>query len=84
MKFKLPDFIDVVLNAGDQRNPHGATIGQSLPNWGPVADAGRAHGGDDQPLHRRGQPRRQLEEQMSSLFCKATDGLRVHRPQAGG
>jgi hypothetical protein len=40
VQFKLPDFIDVVLNAGDQRSPHGATIGQSLPNWGPVAAAG--------------------------------------------
>ena len=40
MQFKLPDFIDVVLNAGDQRKPIGATIGQSLPNWGPVAAAG--------------------------------------------
>ena len=40
VQFKVPDFIDVVLNAGDQRPAHGATIGQSLPNWGPVAEAG--------------------------------------------
>lgn len=38
--FELPDFIDVVLNAGDARSAHGATIGQSLPNWGPVAESG--------------------------------------------
>ncbi len=38
--FDLPDFIDIVLNAGDARSAHGATIGQSLPNWGPVADSG--------------------------------------------
>jgi hypothetical protein len=38
--FELPDFIDIVLNAGDARSAHGATIGQSLPNWGPVAESG--------------------------------------------
>jgi len=40
VKFKVPDFIDVVDNAGDQRNALSATIGQSLPNWGPVAESG--------------------------------------------
>jgi hypothetical protein len=39
--FHLPDFIDIVLNAGDDRSPLGGTIGQSLPNWGPVANEGR-------------------------------------------
>ncbi|HVK85135.1 MAG TPA: hypothetical protein VM513_13555 [Kofleriaceae bacterium] len=39
--FHLPDFIDIVVNAGDDRTPLGATIGQSLPNWGPVANEGR-------------------------------------------
>ncbi len=38
--FSLPEFIDVVLNAGDSRDDLGATVGQSLPNWGPVAEAG--------------------------------------------
>ncbi|HUS33222.1 MAG TPA: hypothetical protein VMZ53_32190 [Kofleriaceae bacterium] len=37
----LPDFIDIVVNAADDRDPLGATIGQSLPNWGPVANEGR-------------------------------------------
>jgi hypothetical protein len=41
VSFHLPDFIDIVLNAGDDRTPLGATIGQSLPNWGPVANEGR-------------------------------------------
>lgn len=40
VKFHLPDFIDIVLNAGDSRSAVGATIGQSLPNWGPVAEKG--------------------------------------------
>jgi len=39
--FHLPDFIDIVINAGNDRDPIGATIGESLPNWGPVADQGR-------------------------------------------
>ncbi len=37
----MPDFIEIVLNAGDSRDPSGATIGQSLPNWGKVAKEGR-------------------------------------------
>lgn len=41
VSFHLPDFIDIVVNAGDDRDPFGATIGQSLPNWGAVSDEGR-------------------------------------------
>jgi hypothetical protein len=41
VNFHLPDFIDIVVNAGDDRNPLGATIGQSLPNVGPVAKESR-------------------------------------------
>lgn len=41
VSFHLPDFIDIIANAGDDRDPFGATIGQSLPNWGPVANEGR-------------------------------------------
>ena len=41
VSFKLPDFVDIALNAGDSRPPSGATIGQSLPNFGPVANEGR-------------------------------------------
>ncbi|MBU1221147.1 hypothetical protein KKF97_15185 [Myxococcota bacterium] len=40
VKLHLPDFIDIVTNAGNDRSPFGGTIGQSLPNWGPVAKAG--------------------------------------------
>ncbi|ACL66496.1 conserved hypothetical protein [Anaeromyxobacter dehalogenans 2CP-1] len=39
--FHLPDFIAIALNAGDARAPRGATVGQSLPNWGKVANEGR-------------------------------------------
>jgi hypothetical protein len=41
VSFQMPDFIDIVTNAGNDRSPSGATIGQSLPNWGPVANEGR-------------------------------------------
>ncbi|MFO0684394.1 MAG: hypothetical protein U0234_20240 [Sandaracinus sp.] len=41
VQFQLPDFIQIVVNAGDDRDAFGATIGQSLPNWGPVTDEGR-------------------------------------------
>jgi hypothetical protein len=41
VSFHLPDFIEIVTNAGDDRDAIGATIGQSLPNWGPVAEQGR-------------------------------------------
>ena len=41
VSFHLPDFIDIVLNAGDDRGALGGTIGQSLPNWGPVSASGR-------------------------------------------
>lgn len=39
--FEMPEFIDIVLNAGDSRKSLLATVGQSLPNWGPVAEEGR-------------------------------------------
>ena len=71
VKFKLPDFIDVVLNSGDQRNAHGATIGQSLPNWGKVAEKGgrtvvMAN------LYTDADSQVALKEQMAALFCPAT------------
>ena len=36
VQFHLPEFIHIVLNAGDSRNGLGAAVGQSLPNFGPV------------------------------------------------
>lgn len=42
VSFRLPDAIDIVLNAGDDRSPIGGTAGQSLPNLGPVKDEGRS------------------------------------------
>jgi hypothetical protein len=39
--FHLPDFIDIILNAGDDRFGLGIVTGQSLPNWGKVAEESR-------------------------------------------
>lgn len=39
--FHLPEFIDIVTNGGDDRSPLSGTIGQSLPNFGPVARESR-------------------------------------------
>ncbi len=69
--FQLPDFVDIVVNAGDSRSAMGATMGQSLPNWGPVAESGgrtvamtNLYTDDDSIAA--------WLEQVSSLYCKAT------------
>jgi hypothetical protein len=41
VSFHLPDFIDIVFNAGDDRQAVGAVAGESLPNWGKVEEEGR-------------------------------------------
>ncbi|MEA2192506.1 MAG: hypothetical protein QOI73_2627 [Solirubrobacteraceae bacterium] len=41
VRFHLPDFIDIVMNTGDDRFAFGITTGQSLPNWGKVAEESR-------------------------------------------
>ncbi len=69
--FTLPDFIDIVLNAGDARAALGATIGQSLPNWGPVAEAGGRTVAMTN-LYTDPDSEAMLVEQSRSLLCKAT------------
>ena len=80
VNFKIPDFIDVVLNAGDQRNAHGATIGQSLPNWGAVAEKGGRTVAMTN-LYTDADSRTQQAAQMSSLFCKATNAQATTTPR---
>jgi len=77
VEFKIPDFVDIVLNAGDSRKAFGATIGQSLPNFGPVAN-----GDAKTPPHGRTVAMTNFytdpdsiastEEQARALFCKDT------------
>jgi hypothetical protein len=72
--FKLPDFIDVVLNAGDQRKPTGATVGESLPNWGPVAAAG-GRTVTMTNLYTDPDSLARSAALQSAVFCKASDAL---------
>ncbi len=72
VSFHLPDFIDIIVNAGDSRSATGGTIGQSLPNWGPVANEGRGRtvamtnlGTDLDSIAAR-------EQATKSLLCAAT------------
>jgi hypothetical protein len=80
VKFKIPDFIDVVINAGDQRSPSGATVGQSLPNWGQTA----AKGGRTVAmtnLYTDADSQATQARLMSSMFCKATNAIANTSPR---
>lgn len=70
--FHLPDFVDIVLNAGDSRSAHGATIGQSLPNWGPVANEGRGRTVAMTGFYTDADSRADQEAQAKSMFCAET------------
>lgn len=72
VKFKVPDFIDVVLNAGDQRSPEGGTIGQSLPNWGPVAESG-GRTVSMSNLFNDADSNHSAAVTMSAVFCRNTN-----------
>ena len=69
--FALPDFIDIVLNAGDSRPALGATIGQSLPNWGPVAESGGRTVAMTN-LYTDPDSEAALMEQARAVLCKST------------
>jgi hypothetical protein len=66
----LPDFIQIVLNAGDARSPMGATIGQSLPNWGKVAEEGRGRTVVMSNLYTDPDSKAILKERATSLLSK--------------
>ncbi len=68
--FKLPDFADIALNAGDSRKASGATIGQSLPNFGPVANGGRGRTVAMTNFYTDPDSIATAKEQGASLFCK--------------
>lgn len=72
VSFKLPDFVDIVLNAGDSRKAFGATIGQSLPNFGPVANEGRGRTVAMTNFYTDPDSIATAKEQGESLFCKDT------------
>jgi hypothetical protein len=70
--FHLPDFIDVVLNAGDSRAALGATIGESLPNWGPVANEGRGRTVAMTNFYTDPDSRAAGAERASAILCKSS------------
>lgn len=72
VSFHLPDFIQIVLNSGEARSPLGATVGQSLPNWGPVANEGRGRTVAMSNIGTDPDSRAQWQQQTASLLCKAT------------
>jgi hypothetical protein len=78
--FHLPDFIDIILNAGDSRNALGATIGQSLPNTGRVANEGRGRTVAMTNLYTDKDSEVAFKEQTESLFCKAAAGAMAFEP----
>ncbi len=72
VSFHLPDFIQIVLNAGDARAARGATIGQSLPNWGPVASEGRGRTVAMTNFYRDPESLEVQRRRAESLLCAAT------------
>ena len=79
VQFRIPDFIEVILNAGDARSAHGAVIGQSLPNWGPVAEKGGRTVAMTN-LYTDVDSQKSQAEQMSAVFCKNTNALATTTP----
>jgi len=80
VRFKIPDFIDVVLNAGDQRAPFGATVGQSLPNWGPTAEKGGRTVAMTN-LYTDADSQATQKQLASSMFCKNTNDVATTTPR---
>ena len=80
VKFKVPDFIDVVINAGDQRSALTATIGESLPNWGPVAESGGRTVAMTN-LFQDADSLRGYSDIDSALFCSKTNTIITDEPQ---
>ena len=70
--FHLPDFIEIVTNHGDDREPAGATLGQSLPNWGPVANEGRGRTVAMTNLYTDPDSLRVVRDQVEALYDAST------------
>src|SRR5690606_20739836 len=81
--FHLPDFIEIVVNAGDDRDPFGATIGQSLPNWGPVAKEGRGRTVAMTNLFQDPDSAAVRRAQVSTLFDADTLAVLAESPTPG-
>jgi len=77
VSFHLPDFIDIIVNAGDSRSALGATIGQSLPNWGKVANDSRGRTVAMSNLYTDPDTLRQRRAQAQSLLGEEAAQLLV-------
>ena len=83
VRFTLPDFIDITVNAGDDRDAFGATIGQSLPNWGPVSDDGRGRTVAMSNLYTDADSRARRRAQASSLLTSEAMSIYSEDQTAG-
>ena len=81
--FHLPDFIDMIANAGDARDAIGATIGESLPNWGPVANEGRGRTVAMNNLYADPDSLTVRRKKAESLFDSASMAFYPETPAAG-
>jgi len=81
--FHLPDFIEIVINAGDDRDPLGATLGQSLPNWGPVANEGRGRTVAMTNINTDRDSMQARREQAESLLDAESMKMYVMSPEPG-
>ena len=72
VSFHLPDFIEIVVNAGDARAARGATVGQSLPNWGAVANEGRGRTVAMTNFYADPESKEVQRRRAESLLCPAT------------
>jgi hypothetical protein len=81
VSFKLPDFMDVIVNAGDSRPEFGATIGQSLPNFGPVANQGRGRTVAMTNFYTDADSLDAGEATAKSLLCAETMALYTRDPE---
>lgn len=69
VNLKVPEFVNVILNAGDARRPQGAYIGQSLPNAGPLAEAGQQRTLAFSNLYSDPDSQKQFDRTVRSYFC---------------
>jgi hypothetical protein len=72
VRFQMPDFIQIVLNAGDARHPLGGAIGESLPNWGKVVQEGRGRTMVMSNLYTDADSKRASRQQAEALLDKQT------------
>ena len=80
--FQLPEFIEIIVNSGDSRSGQGATIGQSLPNFGPVAEGSRGRTVAMANLYTDPDSMRIARLRTESLFTEATAAAWTDDPSA--